>query len=170
MKSIKVTRNPDYWKPGRPYLDGIEYTFKNIPSTAILAFAAGKFDRAWQGIMSLPLMKQLKDRRRTRSDGRAVEHPAPTDHQPQQAAVRQCGATARDGAEPRSPGFHRHSQRRSGRDRRRHDPPPAGSWGMPPEVLQDAPGLRLDVAKNRAEAREIMKKLGYGPDKRLAVT
>src|SRR5262249_10299931 len=21
---IKVTRNPDYWKPGRPYLDGIE--------------------------------------------------------------------------------------------------------------------------------------------------
>jgi peptide/nickel transport system substrate-binding protein len=23
---IKVTRNPDYWKKGRPYLDGIEYT------------------------------------------------------------------------------------------------------------------------------------------------
>ena len=22
---IRVTRNPDYWKPGRPYLDGIEY-------------------------------------------------------------------------------------------------------------------------------------------------
>ena len=25
-ESIKVTRNPDYWKPGRPYLDGIEFT------------------------------------------------------------------------------------------------------------------------------------------------
>ncbi|HEX9535863.1 MAG TPA: ABC transporter substrate-binding protein, partial [Stellaceae bacterium] len=24
--SIKLIRNPDYWKPGRPYLDGIEYT------------------------------------------------------------------------------------------------------------------------------------------------
>src|SRR6516162_4382443 len=24
-ESITVTRNPDYWKPGRPYLDGIEY-------------------------------------------------------------------------------------------------------------------------------------------------
>src|SRR5205809_3867829 len=23
---IKVTRNPNYWKPGRPHLDGIEYT------------------------------------------------------------------------------------------------------------------------------------------------
>ena len=49
-------------------------------------------------------------------------------------------------------------------------PPPAGSWGMPPEVLQTLPGYGADVAKNRAEAREIMKKLGYGPDKRLAVT
>ena len=42
-------------------------------------------------------------------------------------------------------------------------PPPAGSWGMPPEVLQTLPGYGSDVAKNRAEAREIMKKLGYGP-------
>jgi hypothetical protein len=25
-ESIKLTRNPDYWKAGRPYLDGIEYT------------------------------------------------------------------------------------------------------------------------------------------------
>ena len=58
---IKVTRNPDYWKKDRPYLDGIEHTFIPNPSTAILAFAAGKFDRTWQGIMSIPLMKQLKD-------------------------------------------------------------------------------------------------------------
>jgi ABC-type transport system substrate-binding protein len=27
----------------------------------------------------------------------------------------------------------------------------------------------LDVQKNRSEAREIMQKLGYGPDKRLAI-
>ena len=48
-------------------------------------------------------------------------------------------------------------------------PPPEGLWGMPPEMLQDLPGYDPDVAKNRAEAREIMEKLGYGPDKRLAV-
>ena len=34
---IKVARNPDYWKPGRPYLDGIEYTIIPNRSTAILA-------------------------------------------------------------------------------------------------------------------------------------
>jgi ABC-type transport system substrate-binding protein len=43
-QSIKVARNPDYWKPGRPYLDGIEYTIIPNRSTAILAFVAGKFD------------------------------------------------------------------------------------------------------------------------------
>ena len=32
------------------------------------------------------------------------------------------------------------------------------------------PGYDPDVAKNRAEARNIMQKLGYEPDKRLAVT
>ena len=60
-ESIKIVRNPDYWKKDRPYLDAIEYTFMANPSTAILAFAAGNFDRFAQGILSLPLMKQLKE-------------------------------------------------------------------------------------------------------------
>ena len=41
---------------------------------------------------------------------------------------------------------------------------------MPPEMLQTLPGYGLDLAKNRAAAREIMHKLGYGPEKRLSVT
>jgi peptide/nickel transport system substrate-binding protein len=38
-ESIKLTRNPDYWKPGRPYLDGIEFTIlptgrpRSLPSS-----------------------------------------------------------------------------------------------------------------------------------------
>ena len=43
-------------------------------------------------------------------------------------------------------------------------PPPAGVWGMPPDLLATIPGYGPDVAKNRAEAREIMQRLGYGPD------
>src|SRR6202008_3796176 len=46
-------------------------------------------------------------------------------------------------------------------------PPPAGVWGMPPEGLQNLPGYDPDVAQKRAEARKIMERLGYGPDKRL---
>jgi hypothetical protein len=44
-------------------------------------------------------------------------------------------------------------------------PPPAGRWGMPPEVLNTQPTYGPDVAKNRADARQIMQKLGSAPDK-----
>ena len=37
-------RNPDYWKPGRPYLDGIEFTIMREIAPRNLAFFAGKFD------------------------------------------------------------------------------------------------------------------------------
>jgi peptide/nickel transport system substrate-binding protein len=43
-EDVKVTRNPDYWKKDRPYLDGIEYTIIQDPSTAALAYESGKFD------------------------------------------------------------------------------------------------------------------------------
>jgi len=49
-------------------------------------------------------------------------------------------------------------------------PPPEGVWGMPPEMLKTLPGYDPDVPRNRVEARKIMEKLGYGPDKHLAVT
>ena len=49
-------------------------------------------------------------------------------------------------------------------------PPARGRFGAcRKEMLQKLPGYDPDVAKNRAEAREIMKKLGYGPDNRLKV-
>jgi hypothetical protein len=40
---------------------------------------------------------------------------------------------------------------------------------MPKEMLEKLPGYAPDIAVNRAEAREIMEKLGYGPDKRLKI-
>ena len=49
-------------------------------------------------------------------------------------------------------------------------PGPEGVWSMPPELLKTLPGYDPDVAKNRTEARKILEKLGYGPDKRLGVT
>jgi ABC-type transport system substrate-binding protein len=59
-QSIKVERNPAYWKPGRPYLDGIEYTIIANRSTAILAFVAGKFDMTFPYEVSIPLVKQVQ--------------------------------------------------------------------------------------------------------------
>ena len=48
-------------------------------------------------------------------------------------------------------------------------PPPAGLWGMPPEMLKELPGYDPDVHKNRTQALQLMAHHGYGPDKRLKV-
>src|SRR5450432_140490 len=59
-ESIKLVRNPDYWKKGRPYLDGIEFTIIPNRSTAILAFVAGKFDMTFPTEVTIPLLKDVK--------------------------------------------------------------------------------------------------------------
>src|ERR671931_1055349 len=59
-ESIKVTRNPDYWKKDHPYLDGIEFTIIPNRSTAILAFIAGKFDMTFPTEVTIPLLKDVK--------------------------------------------------------------------------------------------------------------
>jgi peptide/nickel transport system substrate-binding protein len=169
--ATRAVRNPDYWKTGRPYLDAIEYPMITNPATAVLAFAAGKLDRTGQGYMSIPLMKQIKEQAPN------AECQVVSWNIPRQLIVNRS-----------KPPFDNPELRRAmvlSLDRHAFInilgdgqgeiggammPPPAGSWGMPPEIMQTLPGYGSDVAKNRAEAREIMKKLGYGPDKRLAVS
>jgi peptide/nickel transport system substrate-binding protein len=41
---IRLVRNPDYWKKGKPYLDGIDFNIVSNPSTAVVSFIAGRFD------------------------------------------------------------------------------------------------------------------------------
>src|ERR1044071_4079829 len=59
-ESIKVERNPNYWKPGRPYLDAIEYPIIKNRSTAMLAFISGKVDMAFPYEVTVPLLKETK--------------------------------------------------------------------------------------------------------------
>src|SRR5216684_2421480 len=56
---IRVARNPDYWKPGRPYLDGIEYTIIKDVSTRNLAFVAGKVDLVYG--VTIPQLRDIED-------------------------------------------------------------------------------------------------------------
>jgi peptide/nickel transport system substrate-binding protein len=46
-------------------------------------------------------------------------------------------------------------------------PGPDGIWGLPWEMLANAPGYSGEVAQNREEGRAIMRRLGFNPDKRL---
>jgi peptide/nickel transport system substrate-binding protein len=169
-ESIKVTRNPDYWKKGRPFLDGIEYTIIPNRSTAILAFVAGKFDATFPTEVSIPLLKDVKQQA-----PQAVCVVAPTN-------VSVNLIVNRD-----SPPFNNPDLRRAMAltlDRKAFVsilfegqadiggsmlPPPQGVWGLPPAMLASVAGYGPDVKKNRDEARKLMQKAGYGPDKRLGV-
>jgi peptide/nickel transport system substrate-binding protein len=168
---VKTARNPNYWKAGRPYLDGIEWHIIPNIATRNLTFIAGTFDISSPYGTTVPLLEEVKS----------------------QAPQAVCELTATNVSRnlilnPGKPPFDNADLRRAvalSLDRKAFIdietqgkgnigatmlPPPEGLWGMPPEMLATLPGYDPDIAKNRAEARKIMEKLGYGPEKRLAVT
>ena len=169
-QNIKLARNPDYWKPGRPYLDGVEYTIIPNRSTAILAFIAGKFDMTFPYEVTIPLLKDIKTQspQATCEVGMASESigvlvnrtVAPFDN----AELRRAMALTLD-----RKSFIDILGQGEGEIGGALMPPPQGVWGMPQEMVQTLPGYGGDVQKNREEARAIMQKLGYGPDKRIPV-
>jgi peptide/nickel transport system substrate-binding protein len=169
-ESIKLTRNAQYWKDGRPYLDGIEWTIIPNRSTAILAFVAGKFDLTFPFGVTVPLMKNIKAEApnaicelapANQSTNLIVNRDAPPFDNPE---IRRAMTLALD-----RKSFIDILAEGQGDIGGAMQPPPQGVWGMSPEMLRTLPGYDPDVAKNRAAARAIMTKAGYGPDKRLAV-
>src|SRR6516162_4780642 len=57
---IRVTKNRDYWKEGRPYLDGIEWIIIKDTGTRNLAFIAGKVDLYSPHNITIPILKDIK--------------------------------------------------------------------------------------------------------------
>ena len=169
-ESIKLARNTQYWKPGRPFLDGIEWTIIPNRSTAILAFIAGKFDLTFPFGLTVPLMKNIQAEvskavcdvePANQSTNLIVNRDAPPFNNPE---IRRAMALALD-----RKSFIDILAEGQGDAGGAMQPPPQGVWGMPTEMLRGLPGYDPDVGKNRAEARKLMEKSGYGPDKLLAV-
>jgi peptide/nickel transport system substrate-binding protein len=167
---ITVTRNPDYWKPGRPYLDGIEYTIIRNLSTATLAFVAGKFDMTFPYSLEVPLLRDVKNQMPQAicelaplgiSRSLIVNRDKPPLDDPD---LRQAMALSLD-----RKAFINIITEGQGDIGGAMQPPPEGLWGMPPDMLKMLPGYDPDVENNRAEARQLMSKLGYGPANRLKI-
>jgi len=169
-ESIKLTRNKDYWKKGRPYLDGIEYTIIPNRSTAMLAFVAGKFDVSFPTNLSVALVKEVKKQAPQAicvieptnvNTNLIVNRDAPPFNNPD---IRKAMALALDRKAFVDILFEGHAGIGGAML-----PPPEGKWGLTPEILKTIPGYGPDVKANREEARKLMQKAGYGPDKRLKV-
>ena len=168
-ESMKFTRNPDYWKLGLPYLDGIEYIIVPNRSTAILAFIAGKFDVTFPYEVTAALLKDIKSQMPEANCDMTSTNVAvnilmnmtpPFDQIPLRKAV----ILAVD-----RPAFIDILTEGAGNIGGAMMPAPEGQWGLPAEIIKTLPGFGPDIAKNREEARAIMRSLGYGPDKHLTV-
>ncbi|HTQ34107.1 MAG TPA: ABC transporter substrate-binding protein [Stellaceae bacterium] len=168
---IKVAKNPDYFKPGRPYLDGIEYDIVPNRSTAILGFIAGQFDMTWPYYVTPPLVRDVKSQAPkaicvTATNNGTTNLLLNHDKPPfDNADLRKAFALTID--RKSFVDIMTEGQAKIGAAML---PPPEGLWGMPGAMLREIPGYDPDVQKNRIAAREIMKKLGYGPDKKLPLT
>jgi peptide/nickel transport system substrate-binding protein len=168
-QSIKVVHNPDYWKPGRPYLDAMEWTIIPNRSTAILAFIAGQFDMTFPYEVTIPMLKDVRSQM-----PQAVCEVTPLNVAPNllinskppfdNPELRRAIAMTID-----HKAFIDTLGEGQGDIGTAMLPGPEGLWAMPKEMMEKLPSYDPDVQKSREEARHILKSLGYGPDKRLAV-
>jgi peptide/nickel transport system substrate-binding protein len=168
--SIKLVRNPDYWKKGKPYVDAIDMRIIDSRSTRILAFVSGEFDMTFDRDVTVPLLKDVRAQAPKAtcqlsptnvSTNLAVNSAAPPFDNPQ---IRKAMALALD-----RQAFIDILTEGKAQIGAAMLPGPEGRWAMPPEELAKLPGYSGDIAGNLAEAQKIMAGLGYGPSKPLKV-
>src|ERR1041384_50591 len=167
---IKLAKNPDYWKKGLPYLDGIEWTIIPNRSTQTLALIAGQVDMSFPYEMTVQTMRDIQsqapsvicdlDDTMVSMNLLVNRDKPPFDN----ADIRQAMQLAID-----RKAFLDIIMEGKGTIGGAMQTPPAGLWGLPPEILKTLPGYGPDVEANRAAARKLMEKAGYGPQKRLPV-
>jgi peptide/nickel transport system substrate-binding protein len=166
---IRTAKNPDYWKPGKPHLDGIEYPIIKDVSTRLLTFISGKSDFIRN--VTMPQLKDVKNQAPhavcqifSANVGRnmIVNRDAPPFDNPDLRRAMSLSLDRKSFIDIITAG--------EGEIGGAMQPLPSGIWGMPADMLKTLPGYDPDVQKNRAQARTIMEKLGYGPDKRLGIT
>ncbi|MFN3743169.1 MAG: ABC transporter substrate-binding protein [Hyphomicrobiaceae bacterium] len=167
---IRLERNKEYWREGRPYLDGIDIRIIGNRSTRLLAFSANEFDITFVADVTAPLVGDVMSRSPQAtcqlvptgvSTNLLVNREKPPFDNPKlreamtlaldrdaMVKIVTAGKASISGAMMAEP---------------------EGNWGMPPARLAQFPQYAGTGEARREKARAIMKELGYGPEKRLKV-
>jgi peptide/nickel transport system substrate-binding protein len=168
--SIRLVRNPDYFRKDRPYLDEITFRVVDNRATRLLAFSTGDFDITFPSDVTVNLINDVKARapnaicEMTYSGVQVnlmVNRANPPFDNPD---IRKAMSLAID----RKP-FNSILMEGRGLIGGAMLPKPVGDWGMPPEMVSQLMGYGPDTEKNIADARAIMEKLGYGYAKPLPI-
>ena len=166
---VELERNPDYFVPGRPYLDGIRYPIIGERGTRLAALQAGRLDVA----MPLEMTKTMADTIKSNapslvvaetgqigSDNVIMNHKKPPFDN---VVVRRAISLAMD-RQAFVQGV-RHGGARVGTSVM---PKPYGAWGLLDKEVRTLPGYR-GPAVDKAEAKRLLASAGYGPGKPLKV-
>ena len=168
--TIRLVRNPDYFKKDRPYLDEIAVRTIDSRATRMLAFSTGNFDITFPSDVSVPLLKDIKERApkavcEMTTTGTLVNLMVNRVNPPfDSPEIRKAMSLALD----RKP-FNSILMEEHGRMGGAMLPQPEGEWGMPPDMVNSLTGYGPDAAKNLTEAQGIMQKLGYSDAKPLQI-
>jgi peptide/nickel transport system substrate-binding protein len=166
---VELERNPDYFVPGRPYLDGIRYPIIGERGTRLAALQAGRLDIAMPLEMTKTMAETIKSNApslvvaetgQIGSDNVIMNHKKPPFDN---VNVRRAISLAMD-RQAFVQGV-RHGGARIGTSVM---PKPFGAWGMLDTEVRTLPGYR-GSATDKAEARRILAAAGYGPGKPLRV-
>jgi peptide/nickel transport system substrate-binding protein len=166
---IELERNPDYFVPNRPYLDGIRYPIITERGTRLAALQAGRLDTSVPLEMTKLMAEPVKQNApslvvgvigQNGSDNVVMNHKRPPFDS---VTVRRAISLAID----------RHAFVQGVRQNgavvgAALMPPPFGSWGLPDAQLRTLPGYRT-AAQDKAEARRLLAQAGYGPGTPLRV-
>ena len=169
-QSLVLEKNPNYFRKGRPYLDGINFVIIKARPSRTAALQAGQVDiafptetneAAYSTLKSAVPSMQFQKVAQAVGDNIIMNlKKAPFDN----LKVRQAVSMAMD---------------RSAMIKSVHQglavpgganvPPPYGVWGLSVKELASLPGYG-DPEKNKAQARKLLASLGYTKDKPLKVT
>ena len=169
-ESVRLVRNPDYWKKDRPYLDEITFRMIDSRATRMLAFATGDYDITFPSDVSVPLMKDIKARApnaicEMTATGTQINLMVNRVNPPfDNPDIRKAMSLALD-RKPFNTILMEGLARMGGAMLAK----PEGEWGMPPEMVSSLTGYGPDTEKNVAEAQAIMQKLGYSDAKPLQI-
>ncbi len=167
---VRVVKNPDYWKKGQPYLDGVDSIIVGNRSTRVLGLIAGEFDLTTTGDITVPLKNDIAARAphivctlgpTNVSTNLLVNAKRPPFDN---AQLRRAMALSID-----RQGFIDILSQGASSKSGAMMPLPEGIWGMPPEVLSKLTGYGGTLEERRAEARKIMEGLGYSAQNKLPV-
>ena len=169
-ESVRLVRNPDYWKKDRPYLDEITFRMIDSRATRMLAFATGDYDITFPSDVSVPLMKDIKARAphaicEMTATGTLINLMVNRANPPfDNPDIRKAMSLALD-RKPFNTILMEGRARMGGAMLAK----PEGEWGMPPEMVSSLTGYGPETEKNITEAQAIMQKLGYSDAKPLQI-